>query len=104
MEGVGLLRERENEGLTARTPRTRNAVLRSLLLAGALHGGLLAAGAGGFFGAHALGGAAAAGCWLDHFWEGLFWVSESEVGWLCGWVVEMGCGWVWLWMDGGMCG
>lgn len=37
-----------------------------LLVAGAVHGRLLAARAGGFLGAQAAVGAAAAGGWLDH--------------------------------------
>jgi hypothetical protein len=48
-------------GLTARTPSARGLVLGGRLLAGALHGGLLAAGALGLFGADAAAVAAAAG-------------------------------------------
>lgn len=47
-----------------------DGVLGGLLLAGAVHRGLLAAGAGRFLCADTLLGSAAAGGWFDHF-EGL---------------------------------
>jgi hypothetical protein len=54
---------------TTRASRSLDSVLRAGLLAGAVEGALLAAGAGCLAGTDALAGAfaAAAGCWLDHF-------------------------------------
>jgi hypothetical protein len=54
---------------TTRASRSLDSVLRAGLLAGAVEGALLAAGAGCLDGTDAFAGAfsAAAGCWLDHF-------------------------------------
>ena len=62
-----LLRMDRISSRTARASGTLDSVLLALFLARAVHSALLAAGAGGFLGADTLAGAAAAGCWFNHF-------------------------------------
>jgi hypothetical protein len=75
------------KALTTRASRSTDTILIRLLLAIALHGALLAAGAGGFALANAGVGAAATGCWFDHFECGVD-------AWCLDLVVDEGGDWV----------